>query len=173
MTWRATKLRTKADTFVVLPNNLVSKEAIVNYSEPVIPVRLAVDVGATYAKPPNEVKAAILEAIGNAPLALGEPPPDVMLMDFASSSITYRARFWVQDYGRDLAAMDQVRTAIYYSFRRHGIEIPYPMQVEYEREEPAGRSAGDDGRVPRCHRPRAGVRVARRGATPRTGRRRR
>ena len=32
VTWRATKLRTKAGNFVVLPNNLVSKEAITNYS---------------------------------------------------------------------------------------------------------------------------------------------
>jgi small-conductance mechanosensitive channel len=139
VTWRATKLRTKADTFVVLPNNLVSKEAIVNYSEPVIPVRLAVEVGATYSKTPNEVKAAIREAIRNAPLALADPAPDVMLVEFGSSSINYRARFWVEDYGRDLAAMDQVRTAIYYSFRRHGIEIPYPMQVEFERQEVVGR----------------------------------
>jgi small-conductance mechanosensitive channel/CRP-like cAMP-binding protein len=139
VTWRATKLRTKADAFVVLPNNLVSKEAIVNYSEPVIPVRLAVEVGATYSKPPNEVKAAIVEAIRNSPLALADPAPDVMLVEFGSSSINYRARFWVQDYGRDLVAMDQVRTAIYYSFRRHGIEIPFPMQVEYERTEIVGR----------------------------------
>ena len=139
VTWRATKLRTKADTFIIVPNNLVAKEAIVNYSEPVIPVRVAVEVGATYSRPPNEVKAAILEAIRNAPLALSNPAPDVMLSEFASSSINYRARFWVQDYGRDLVAMDQVRTAIYYSFRRHGIEIPYPMQVEYERQEQDGR----------------------------------
>ena len=28
-----------------------------------------------------------------------------------------------------------MRTEIYYSFERHGIEIPYPIQVEYSREE--------------------------------------
>ena len=39
VTWRATKLRTKAGNFVILPNNVVSKEAIVNYSEPAAPVR--------------------------------------------------------------------------------------------------------------------------------------
>jgi len=29
---------------------------------------------------------------------------------------------------------DEVRTAIYYAFARHGIEIPFPIQVEYSRE---------------------------------------
>lgn len=139
ITWRATKLRTKADSFVIVPNNVVSKEAIVNYSEPVVPVRVSVDVGATYARTPNEVKSAIFEATRNAPLVLSSPAPDVLLMDFGSSSIVYRVRFWVEDYARDDRARDQVRSAIYYSFARHGIEIPFPIQVEYQREEAKGR----------------------------------
>jgi CRP-like cAMP-binding protein len=59
-----------------------------------------------------------------------------MLVSFDASAITYRARFWVDDYERDEAARDQVRTAIYFAFGRHGIEMPYPIQVEYSREWP-------------------------------------
>jgi len=40
----------------------------------------------------------------------------------------------VDDYERDELARDDVRTAIYYAFKRHGIEIPYPIQIEYGRE---------------------------------------
>jgi small-conductance mechanosensitive channel/CRP-like cAMP-binding protein len=134
VTWRATKLRTKSGNFVVVPNNIVSKEAITNYSEPAAITRIEVEVGASYLSPPNLVKAAIHEAIGNAPRALSTPAPDVVLGGFDSSAITYRARFWIEDYERDEAARDQVRTAIYYAFDRHGIEIPWPIQVQYERE---------------------------------------
>jgi small-conductance mechanosensitive channel/CRP-like cAMP-binding protein len=134
VTWRATKLRTKSGNFVVVPNNIVSKEAITNYSEPAAVTRVEVEVGASYLSPPNLVKAAIHEAIGNAPRALSTPAPDVVLGGFDSSAITYRARFWIEDYERDEAARDQVRTAIYYAFDRHGIEIPWPIQVQYERE---------------------------------------
>src|SRR5829696_2154938 len=63
VTWRATKLRTKSGNFVILPNNFVSKEPIVNYSEPAAPVRLTVEVGATYLVAPNQVKAAMMEAL--------------------------------------------------------------------------------------------------------------
>ena len=45
---------------------------------------------------------------------------------FAASSIDYRVRFWIEDCERDEEARDEVRAAIYYAFRRHGIEIPYP-----------------------------------------------
>jgi small-conductance mechanosensitive channel len=139
VTWRATKLRTKTGNLVVLPNNLVSKEAVTNYSEPALPTRHEIEVGATYLRSPGEVKAALREALGQAPLVLAEPAPEVLLVDFGASAINYRARFWVADYGRDEAARDQVRSAIYYAFHRHGIEIPWPIQVEYTRqEEPAG-----------------------------------
>jgi small-conductance mechanosensitive channel/CRP-like cAMP-binding protein len=134
ITWRATKLRTKAGNFVVLPNNVVSKEAITNYSEPAAPLRLEVEVGASYLVPPNEVKAAIMEALRHCSRVLSAPAADVVLLAFADSAITYKARFWIDDYEADEASRDEVRTAIYYSFKRHGIEIPWPIQVEYRKE---------------------------------------
>ncbi len=134
ITWRATKLRTKATNFVVVPNSVIAKEAIINYSEPVIPTRLEVDVGASYDAAPDLVKAALGEALDNAALALRQPKPVALLLDFGASAITYRARFWIEDFARDQEACDQVRTNIYYTFKRHGIEIPWPIEVQYERE---------------------------------------
>ena len=143
VTWRATKLRTKSGNFIILPNNIVSKEAITNYSEPAIPTRLEVEVGASYESPPNQVKAAIHEAMEHCLRVLQAPAPDVVVMSFDSSAITYRARFWVEDYANDEKARDDVRTAIYYSFGRRGIEIPYPIQVQYEKKwQDADPSAG-------------------------------
>ena len=45
ITWRATKILTKSGNMVVLPNSMVAREAINNYSEPISPTRLSVDVG--------------------------------------------------------------------------------------------------------------------------------
>jgi small-conductance mechanosensitive channel/CRP-like cAMP-binding protein len=136
ITWRATKLRTKVGTFVIVPNSVMSREAIVNYSEPVVPTLTWVEVGASYLVPPGEVKAAIFEALESAPLAMRDPAPTVLLMEFGASAIVYRARFWVADFARDEIARDQVRTNIYYVFRRRAIEIPWPIQVEYRGEIP-------------------------------------
>jgi small-conductance mechanosensitive channel/CRP-like cAMP-binding protein len=131
ITWRATRLRTKSGDAVIVPNNIVSKEAITNFSEPAGPTRLFVEVGASYQAPPNDVKAVILAALRDATLVLPAPAPEVLVSDFAASGITYRIRFWVGDYGADDLARDQVRSCVYYAFRRHGIEIPYPIQVTY------------------------------------------
>jgi hypothetical protein len=119
---------------VVLPNNVVAKEAITNYSEPTAPVRTFVDVGASYDVPPTRVKAACAEAVRQCPMVLQLPSPDVLLHGFDASSIAYRTRFWIDDPVNAAVAQDQVRTAIYYAFQRQGIEIPFPIQVEYGRE---------------------------------------
>ena len=68
ITWRATKIRTKAGNFVVVPNSLLSRDTIVNYSEPAVETRLELEVGVTYDVPPNRVKSTILAAIKDEPL---------------------------------------------------------------------------------------------------------
>jgi small-conductance mechanosensitive channel/CRP-like cAMP-binding protein len=130
VTWRATKIRTKAGNFVVVPNSVVAKETITNYSEPTQDTLLEVEVGASYDTPPNDVKAVIRDALLDEPLIARDRPPDILLADFAASAITYRVRVWTTDFGTDIFVRDRVRSLIYYAFRRHGISIPYPIQVQ-------------------------------------------
>jgi small-conductance mechanosensitive channel/CRP-like cAMP-binding protein len=136
VTWRATKLRTRNGNFVIVPNNQVAKEAIVNFTEPAVPTRLEVEVGASYMSAPNLVKGVLIEAMRQVPRVLEAPAPDALLLSFDDSAVRYRARFWVVDCEFDDEAMDEVRRAIYYAFNRHDIEIPWPIQVAYERDWP-------------------------------------
>ena len=153
VTWRATKLRTKTGNLVVLPNAFISKEAIVNYSEPAAPTRLEVEVGVSYGVPPNQVKAALTEAMANVPMALASPPPDAVVADFGASAVIYRIRFWVNDYSKDTIARDQARSAIYYSLRRHRYEIPFPIQTEIQVEPVPERASERIERVMGALRP--------------------
>jgi small-conductance mechanosensitive channel len=147
VTWRATKLRTKAGQFLIIPNSLIAKEPVLNYSEPTIPTRIDVEVGASYLTPPNDVKRAIQEAIANSPLAMTAPEPQIVITAFGSSSIDYLAQFWIEDYAVDRLARDQVRSHLWYTFRRRNIEIPWPIQVEYARTEAPLRSDADVARA--------------------------
>jgi small-conductance mechanosensitive channel len=141
ITWRATKLRTKAGNLVVVPNNIVSKEAINNYSEPEAPTRVFIEIGTSYDVPPNHVKAAINAALAQSTKVLKVPAPSVLFVDFGASALMFHVRFWIRDFSDDNEAKDEVRTFIYYELRRRNIEIPYPIQVEYSREESAGDPA--------------------------------
>jgi small-conductance mechanosensitive channel/CRP-like cAMP-binding protein len=135
ITWRATKMRTKAGNFVVVPNSVLSKDTITNYSEPTRLMRLSVEVGVSYETPPNVVKAVIRDALRDDPDLAPDRPIDVLLLAFADSAITYRVRFWVSDFEADERAKDRVRSLIYYAFRRHAITIPFPIQVQMSTQE--------------------------------------
>lgn len=136
VTWRATKLRTKTGNFIILPNNIVGREPITNFSEPVSPTRLQIEVGVHYDAAPNRVKVVLREALAQCSLVLEAPAPEIELANFGASSLDYHVRFWIEDYARDEVARDQVRTAIYYAFKRHDLEIPYPIQTEISLEPP-------------------------------------
>jgi small-conductance mechanosensitive channel/CRP-like cAMP-binding protein len=135
ITWRATKMLTKAGNVVVVPNSTMAKDTITNYSMPTRQMRLHVDVGASYDAPPNVVKAVIGEALKNASEISKARAPQVRITDFGPSAIVYRIWFWVDDFDPDDSAPDQVRAYIYYALRRNNITIPYPIQVEMSPEE--------------------------------------
>ena len=53
ITWRATKIRTKAGNFVIVPNSALARDTITNYSEPVPETLIDLDIGASYDTPPT------------------------------------------------------------------------------------------------------------------------
>jgi small-conductance mechanosensitive channel/CRP-like cAMP-binding protein len=137
ITWRATKIWTKSGNMVILPNSLVAREPINNYSEPIAPTRLHIDVGVGYEVPPNTAREALVAALRNVPRVLNDPPAEALLWNFDPSTLLFRVHFWVDDYSTEEIARDEVRRAIYYELGRRKIEIPWPIQIEYSREEPA------------------------------------
>src|SRR5437868_9091636 len=74
VTWRATTIRTKAGNLVVVPNSVLARDTITNYSEPTRETRLEVTVSAGYDTPPNEVKAAIASSLVGEAMILSDPP---------------------------------------------------------------------------------------------------
>jgi len=135
ITWRATKMRTKAGNFVVVPNSALARDTIMNYCEPTRSVRLEVEVGVTYDAPPNAVKGVIAEAVRDATLLSRDRTPEVLLVDFGDSALIYRVRFWITDFEADERAKDQVRSLIYYALKRSGMTIPFHIEVQMSTEE--------------------------------------
>ncbi len=150
ITWRATKIRTKSGNLVIVPNSALSKDAIINYSEPFLLTRIDLQVGASYNDPPDAVKAAILEAIAHEPMISRQRKPDVLIVDFAESSISYRVRVWIEDFAEDDRTRDRIRQLIYQVFQRRGFSIPYPIQWQLQRTDDPYARALDDAQAVRA-----------------------
>jgi len=134
VTWRATKLRTVNNDFIIIPNGQVAKERVMNYSYPRTPHATNVHVGVSYAVPPNKVAKVIHEALANVDNVTLEPLPDVRVSAFQDFSIDYQIKFYFKDFGLIDPTVAAVRKAIWYHFRRNGIEIPFPIRNIYIHE---------------------------------------
>jgi CRP-like cAMP-binding protein len=100
----------------------------------------------SYDAAPTEVKAVVRAALAHEPLIDHSRDIEVLVSDFGGSAVLYRVRAWVTDFAADESLRDAMRTRIWYAFRRHQIEIPYPVQVQYERELPQPDVAAETAR---------------------------
>lgn len=141
--WRSTKILTVHRDIVVIPNNVITRSALVNFSAPTRVHRRKVVVGLRYEAPPNVAKRSIMKAVTEAEGVLEDPPPFVLLKSFDDFAVTYRVHFFIEDFPNRERIEDDVRTRIWYQLRRDGLSIPFPIrdvnvrQVTVEEEDRA------------------------------------
>lgn len=126
---RATFIRTYDGRRVVVPNaELFTDTVVVNTAFE--HRRLEYDVGIGYGDDIDRARGLILEAVRGTEGVLAEPAPDVLLMDFAPSSVSLRVRWWIAPPKRAdaLDARDKVLTAVKNQLKSHGIDLPFPTQ---------------------------------------------
>jgi small-conductance mechanosensitive channel/CRP-like cAMP-binding protein len=127
--WRATKIETNEMVEVTVPNGLIAKAPIRNYSKPIRPVRRSVFVQAPYDAPPGRVHELILEGLGAVPGVLTEPAPTVVTRGFMDSGIEYWIRYFIDQFAERDVIGGRVRDRIWYAFNRAGIAIPFPIRT--------------------------------------------
>ncbi len=125
--WRSTRLRTRSLELVDVPNGQLAKAVLVNFRQAAVGDELF--VGIAHDVPPNRVKDVILGVLAQTPDIATDPPTQVWVVEYGDFAIRYRIRFWIIDYARQEVIRDSVMTRLWYAFRRHDIEIPYPIQT--------------------------------------------
>ncbi len=146
VSWRATQFRTRNNDLVTVPNSMLSKESFINYSSPSRVSGRLVEVGVDYRHSPAEVKRVLLEACTQVRQILRSPAPLVRLKSFDAYSIIYQVKFWIDDFDAVLDIDEAYRSVLWYAFKREGIQIPYPTQIEYQHE--YQHEAGEEERLP-------------------------
>jgi len=130
MGWRAVKIEIfEEDDYLIVPNSVLAKEQVVNYSRPEPINGREVRVGAHYRHPPNKVIAALLEAAQGVEGVEEKPTPTARVLKYGDSSIEYRLRYWIIDFEKSSKVEGKILASIWYAFKRHGIEIPFPIRT--------------------------------------------
>jgi small-conductance mechanosensitive channel len=130
---RATLLwRDRDNAELLIPNQTFFTEAATSYTASDRMRRSQVMVGAAYHHDPAEV-IALLEATAlQVPRVLPEPAPKGLLLSYGDSAINYALRFWIANPMDNVTICSEVNQAIWHAFKREGIEIPFPQQVQHQ-----------------------------------------
>lgn len=127
--WRSTSIVTRNLEVLDVPNALLAREVVTNYRGSAMGDELF--VGVSYKSPPTDVKRVIVEVLAEVPEVVAMPPPTAEVVDYGDSSVKYRVRFWMRDYGRQPAVRDAIMSKLWYALRRYDMEIPFPIRTVY------------------------------------------
>jgi len=128
--WRSTRLITLGEVCIDIPNSVITKQTVVNFSNPTTLHSSSLEIGLEYNAAPSVVQKVLVDAARDCPWVVGEPAPSVFLTNFADWSVTYQLNYWISDHAFYNKAASHIRCALWYSLRRNKIAIPYPLHYE-------------------------------------------
>jgi len=128
VSWRALRLVTWDGDTLTVPNNDVARHAILNFSLPRAPHSRVVFIGVNYHTPPNKVISVVASLLEQVPGVLADPPPRARMFAYHESSIQYEIRYFFAGYEEYRRIEGEILRLIWYHFKRHGIEIPFPVR---------------------------------------------
>jgi MscS family membrane protein len=126
---RSTRILTRDDVEVILPNGLIGNSKIVNESGgPHQKMRIRLDVQCAYDADLNEVENELMAIAESEELVCQYPAARVRVRGFADSGINIQLMVWIllpEDRGRISHILYK---KIHHRFGEAGLEIPYPKR---------------------------------------------
>ncbi|MCH7584414.1 MAG: mechanosensitive ion channel family protein [Acidobacteria bacterium] len=141
---RSTRLLTRDDVEVSIPNGVMGATKIVNEAGgPPRQFRIGTAVGVAYGSDIDEVEAVLRDVGDSHPLTLRSPEPRVRFRKFGDSSLDLELLCWIERPVDRGLVLHELNSEIYRRFATHGIRIPFPQQDVYIKEFPnTGHSDG-------------------------------
>ncbi len=134
---RSTRLRTRDDVEVTVPNAIMGNTKIINESGgPYEKYRIRVKVGVAYGSDIDQVESILLEEANANGLVCADPEARVRFRAFGASSLDFELLSWVNQPAQRGLATHQLLGAIYKRFNAENIEIPYSKHDLYIKQMP-------------------------------------
>ena len=134
---RSTRILTRADVEVTIPNAVMGNTKIINESGgPHEKNRCQISVGVSYGSDIDKVREILIEIALAETMVCSDPEPKVRFRLFGASSLDFDLLVWIDKPRLRGAVVDSLNCEIYRKFIEHDIEIPYSKQDLYIKEFP-------------------------------------
>ena len=124
--FRSSQISTFEGSVVIVPNGDFISQHLINWTHSNNNSRrVDIIVGVKYGSNLEQVKKIIGDIITRNPDVSKYPAPNILIHEFANSSVNIRVLFWTSDYDKWVALKSNIYQEIYESFSENNIEIPY------------------------------------------------
>lgn len=124
---RSSRIRTRDNRMVIVPNSVIGKSLVVNYSYPEPQYRIEINLGIAYGVDIELARQEMVNAVRSVEGVLIDKPVEALFLEFGDSALIFRVRWWLDSYYDTRRMFDKVNTAIYNVLNQAGIEIPNPQ----------------------------------------------
>ncbi len=134
---RSTKIRTRDNRLVIIPNSTIGTSAVVNYSFPDSTYRVQIELGIGYGQDIDKIRHIIIEAVEKLDGVLKEKSVEALFLEFGETTMTFRVRWWIESYVDTRRMFDKVNQALYTALEGAGIEMPfttYDVNIKVDNE---------------------------------------
>lgn len=132
---RSTRLRTRSDILIVVPNSIMANTKIINESGGVrIPHRIGVRLGVAYGTDVDALKAMVIEECKLVENVESEPAPNILFDEFGDSALLFNVFVTILDSRYRVFVIDEVHTRIYKRLSKEGVVIPFPQREIHSRK---------------------------------------
>lgn len=125
---RSTRIRTRDDVLVTIPNSLIANAKVINESAPVPSSRIRVPLGVAYTSDLDRVEALLLRVAAANPRVAREPEPRVRFRAFGESAINLELLCWIDNPADKGLEIHNIIKSVHLAFAENRIAIPFPQR---------------------------------------------
>jgi MscS family membrane protein len=126
---RTTRIRTRDNRMVIVPNSVIGANQVINYSYPDPRYRIETHVGIDYGTDIETARGVLVDAVREVEGVLQDKPIDALYIEMGDSAMIFRVRWWIESYVDTRRMLDRMHTALQHALDEAGIEAPYPTQT--------------------------------------------
>ncbi len=130
LNWRAVRLKTRDKDVIIIPNSVLGKDAIYNYTllDPLHTETVDLTFSNKYS--PNFVKRILQKTALATEGILSDPMPIVITKSYDTFSIVYEVRFYILNFIDLIEVRDDFMTRVYYAAKRNNLTMPVPISMQ-------------------------------------------
>ncbi|MEM7531865.1 MAG: mechanosensitive ion channel domain-containing protein [Chloroflexota bacterium] len=141
--WRTTRIVTKNQDMIIIPNAQIADTKITNYNRPSYLHRILVDIDVAFANTPTNTSNMLLRAVDATPGILSSPAPTVRVTRVDDPLMGYQIVAFIDDFAKREVIISELRSRIWYQTQRDDVSLPSPAYDIFHWDGPTVQKEGE------------------------------